>query len=175
MSKLKDVRTLTITAMLVAVAVILGFFKIPITSFIEIRFSELPIALAGALFGPGIGALVGILADIGGFIVKPTGSFFPGFTISAAVAGIIFGKIFYQKELGIKRILIAQFLYTVIISLVLNSINLAILYGNTFWALLTVRFTKEVVMYPINVILLALVLKPLSKTSFVKRSVMIHE
>ena len=73
MSKLKDVRTLTMTAMLVAIGILLGFFKIPITELIEIRFIALPIAIAGALCGPGLGAVVGILIDVGAFIVKPTG------------------------------------------------------------------------------------------------------
>jgi len=175
MSKLKDVRTLTMTAMLVAIGILLGFFKIPITELIEIRFIALPIAIAGALFGPGLGAVVGILIDVGAFIVKPTGPYFPGFTISAAISGILFGLMLYKKEMGVKRILLTQVVYTLIIGLVVNSINLSMLYGTGVLVLVSARLLKEIVMIPINAFLLFLVLKPLPKIPFVKNFGLAHE
>ena len=174
MSKLKDVRTLTMTAMLVAIGILLGFFKIPITELIEIRFIALPIAIAGALFGPGLGAVVGILIDVGAFIVKPTGPYFPGFTISAAISGILFGLMLYKKEMSVKRILLTQVVYTLIIGLVVNSINLSML-GTGVLVLVSARLLKEIVMIPINAFLLFLVLKPLPKIPFVKNFGLAHE
>ena len=50
MSKLRDIRVLTTAAMLVAISIVLGFFKIPITQLIEIRFSFLANAMAGSLW-----------------------------------------------------------------------------------------------------------------------------
>ena len=82
MSKLKDVRVLTGAAMLLAVSVILSFFKIPLTEVMEIRFANIPVAVAGMLFGPGVGGAVGALSDILGYVVRPTGPYFPGFTIT---------------------------------------------------------------------------------------------
>ena len=43
---------LTVSAMLLALSVILGFFKIPLTQTSEIRLQFLPVAIEGALFGP---------------------------------------------------------------------------------------------------------------------------
>ncbi len=174
MSKLKNVRVLTIASMLVAISILLGFFKIPITNNIQIQFSFLAIALSAALFGPGIGAVVGMLSDIGAFIVNPTGPYFIGFTISATLAGVLFGLVFYQKEWSFKRIVCGQILYNLIIGLVINSINLYFLYGNGFLYLVAIRFTKEMVMIPIDAILLLVVLKACDKTSM-KRSVIAHE
>ena len=37
MNKLRDTKTLTLAAMLTAIGIILGFFKLPINQFIEIR------------------------------------------------------------------------------------------------------------------------------------------
>ena len=84
MAKLSDIRVLTVSAMMLALSTILGFLKVPVTQLIELRFAFLPIACTGMLFGPAVGGIVGGLSDILGFIVKPTGPYFPGFTITAA-------------------------------------------------------------------------------------------
>ena len=90
MRKLMNTKTLTAAAMLSALGIVLGFFKIPINQLIEIRFGALPVEMAGQLFGPAVAGVVGGIVDIGGYLVKPTGPFFPGFTFSSIVGGIIF-------------------------------------------------------------------------------------
>ncbi|MCR4892860.1 MAG: folate family ECF transporter S component [Lachnospiraceae bacterium] len=167
MSKLRNIKVLTTVAMLIAISIIAGFFKIPLTIFSEIRFSSLPIAASGILFGPGIGGIVGALSDIGGYIVKPTGPFFPGFTISSALSGVIFGLLLYrggssrlQRIPFYLRVFIAELLHTIIIGLLLNSLWLSILYGNAFLLVAGGRVIKELIMLPINTILLCLVSKP---------------
>lgn len=154
--------TLTGAAMLVAVGIVLGFLKIPITDLVEIRFGSLPIALAGVLFGPGTAAAVGAAADIGGYLVKPTGPFFPGFTISGALTGVIFGLLLYKKKVTLKRVLIAEAFHTLLIGMLLNTVWLSILYNWQFQAALAARVVKEAVMYPINTALLYSVLKSVS-------------
>lgn len=84
-----------VSGMLLALAAILSLLKIPISESLEIRFGSIPIALAGALYGPGYAACVGALSDIVGYWVKPTGHYFPGFTLSGAVSGVIFGLFLY--------------------------------------------------------------------------------
>lgn len=169
MSKLRDIKVLTTCALLVALAAILGFFKIPINQFVEIRFSSFPIAIAGAFFGPIPGLIVGALADIVQFIVKPTGAYFPGFTLSSAIGGLIFGFILQNKSntVSIPRIILSEVLYTVIVGLLINTLNLCILYGkfadqgiSVYFAYMLTRLPKEAIMCPINCILLFLVLKP---------------
>ena len=168
MKKLKNVKTLTTCALLLALATILGFFKIPITQIIEIRFGSLPIAVAGALFGPAVGGIVGAISDVLAFFVKPTGPFFPGFTISSAVGGVIFGLMLYSKDRkpSVLRIFIAQLVYTVVVGLLINTFNLYYLYGDIsagvagYFAYMGTRLLKEVIMLPINTILLIAVIKP---------------
>ena len=162
MSKLKNVKVLTTTAMLLAIATILGFFKIPLTNLIEIRFGNIPVAIGGALFGPAVGGILGAFADILGYLVKPTGAFFPGFTISAAVSGVIFGVVLHagNGRVTVLRIFLAELLYTVIVGMCLNSLNLSILYGTPFLATFSARLLKEIVMLPINTLILSVCLIP---------------
>lgn len=151
---LNKTSVITKAGLFVALAILLGFLKIPITNFIEIRFGVLPVAVAGMLYGPGIGAIVGGLADLGGYIVKPTGPYFPGFTISGVISGLIYGFILYNKKFSTLRITMSQVLNTVIVGMIVNSIWLSILYGNSFRVVFTMRFIKEIIIIPINIVLL---------------------
>ncbi len=154
MKKFKDIRVLTVCAMLLAISAIFGFFKIPLSDVAEIRLQFLPVACAGMLFGAPAGALVGGLSDILCYIVKPTGPFFPGFTISSIIQGMIYGFILYNKPLSLKRVIMAQIADTVVISLILNPVWLMILYNNAFGVIFVSRLVKVAVMLPINTVLL---------------------
>ena len=168
MEKFKDIRVLTITGLLVAICTVLGFFKIPVTNLIEIRFAFLPIAVCGALFGPVIGGTCGFLSDILGYLVRPTGAFFPGFTIASILSGVVFGLFFHKKQLTIPRIILAELVDTIISSLVIYTISLSILYGTPLPAVLAARLPKILIMFPINCILMILILRPVFRRISIK-------
>lgn len=159
MKKLKDTKTLALAAMLTAIGIILGFFKLPINQLFEIRFGSLPIAMAGMILGPIPAAVVGALVDIGGFIVKPTGPYFPGFTLSGIVGGLIFGFMLYGKKTTVIRVLLTEILYTVVVGMGLNTLWLSLLYlKNGYIAAFIARAPKELVMIPVYTIIYFIVL-----------------
>ena len=168
MKKMSKTKSLTTCALLIATAIILTFFKIPISQIIEISFAMIPVALAGIIFGPIVGAGVGAISDILGYFVKPTGTFFPGFTLSAALTGVVFGLIL-KNRFTIPRVIIASIIYMVLVGVVLKSIWLSILYGNAFITLVPVRITKEAVMIPINVVLITVLGKALQKAHMIPK------
>ncbi|MCR5746544.1 MAG: folate family ECF transporter S component [Lachnospiraceae bacterium] len=154
-----SLQRLTISAMMLAISVILGLFKIPLSQVSEIRLQFLPIAVEGMLFGPLYGGIAGALSDILCYIVRPTGPFFPGFTISAAIQGMIYGLMLYKSS-SMPRIILAQVIDCIIVSLLLNPIWLMLLYGNAFIPMFIGRLPKVLIMFPINTVLLAAVIKP---------------
>ncbi|SEA83784.1 ECF transporter S component, folate family [Pseudobutyrivibrio sp. ACV-2] len=169
MKKLFNTKTLTIAAMLTAIGIILGFFKLPITQLIEIRFGSLPVAMAGMMFGPGVAGIVGALIDIGGFLVKPTGPFFPGFTISGIVSGIIFGVMLHDNKCTFLRIFATQAIHTLIVGIIMNSFWLNLLYlKNGYLAAIIARLPKELIMIPVMTVLLYTVLNSLEKVGIRK-------
>ncbi|MCR5488036.1 MAG: folate family ECF transporter S component [Lachnospiraceae bacterium] len=163
MKKLVNVRIITTAGMLLAAAVVLGFFKIPISQVVEIRLQFLPVAAAGMLLGPFWGGVTGALSDILGYMVRPTGPFFPGFTVSAAIQGVIYGLILHGKEASIRRIILSQAVDLICVSFFLNSLWLSMLYGQGFLAVFTARIIKNLVMFPINTFLLMAVMRPASR------------
>lgn len=161
MNKLRDTKTLTLAAMLTAIGIIIGgYLRFPINQLNEIRFASLPIAMAGMMLGPIPAAVVGALVDIGGFIVHPTGAFFPGFTISGAVSGLLYGYILFNKKPTVTRVIFAQVINTIIIGLGLNTYWLGWMYmKNGYVAALVARLPKELIMLPVNIVVYFIVLK----------------
>ena len=92
--------------------------------------------------------------DVLKYFLKPTGPFFFGFTLNAMLSGIIYGSILYRKPVSWKRILIAKFLVKLFINCVLGTYWLSMLYGNAFLVLLPARLLKNVIMLPIDCVIL---------------------
>lgn len=56
---------------------------------VRIGFGALPVILAGIMFGPTAGGIVGAVGDIVGYYINPLGPYMPHFTLTAALTGII--------------------------------------------------------------------------------------
>lgn len=73
-------------------------FMVPLAGLpaLRIGFGAIPIMISGILFGPVVGGFTGAVADVVGFLINPMGgAFFPGFTISSALSGVIPGMVYY--------------------------------------------------------------------------------
>lgn len=95
-----NVKTLVSASMLISLSIILTRFlgvMVPVAGVpgLRISFGSIPIYVSGILFGPLVGGLSGIIADLIGFLMNPMGgAYFPGFTISAAIRGAIPGLVY---------------------------------------------------------------------------------
>ena len=134
-------------------------FTIPILPTLSVGFTFLPTAIIGFLFGPIIGALCGLVSDLLGYIIHPTGPFFFGFTIVAIVTGIVYGSFLYKKKITIKRCFFTALVVTIFLNLGLNTFFLAILYNKAFIALMFPRIIKNMLTLIVNTVLLFIVLK----------------
>lgn len=142
-------------SLLIAMEVIFTRFLSIQTPIVRIGFGFLPIAIAAIMFGPIYGGIMAALSDLIGMMLFPTGgAFFPGFTISAFVTGVIFGLVLYRKTKSVKRIAIAVLLDTLVVTLVLNSIWLTILTGQGILAIMPARLIKATIMAPIQILLI---------------------
>ncbi len=129
--------TVCITAIFIAISMVLEMFSIDV-GFTKVNFAFLAIAVIGMLFGPTVGFAAGLACDLVGFVVHPTGSFLPIYTLVAGLQGIIYGVCLYHKHTGhslnvtsrsgkkfdmmlILRAAVARLLDVVIINLVLNT------------------------------------------------------
>ncbi|HSL86499.1 MAG TPA: folate family ECF transporter S component, partial [Bacteroidales bacterium] len=132
MQEVKKTKVIAFGGMLIAFSVVLSFFKVPLGPTLQISFASLPIAAAGMLFGPFVGGIVGFVSDILGYIVRPHGFFFPGFTLNAILIGAFFGFFLYKKKITLTNVIISSLFNTIIINLGLTTLWLSIMYGDAF-------------------------------------------
>lgn len=93
-----SVKSLVTAALLVALHTVLAcFVSIQVTDSLRISISFLTNVVTGYLFGPVMGLVCAGIGDVIGYFVKPVGPFFYGWTISASLAGLIYGTFFYGK------------------------------------------------------------------------------
>lgn len=157
--KLKRVRSLAAIAMLLALQIILGAVTLQIDSSIQITFDYLPLCVCSMFFGPVPAMLSGALADLLSFLVRPTGAFNPGFMLTAAVNGLIYSLFFYRRSFDkpwklILSAALSRLLAVIFCNICLNSLWLILMYGQGAWAWIPGRILKNVIEYPVSVLLL---------------------
>lgn len=153
--KFSTTHQLVLMAMLVAVQVILSrFLSINLWN-LKIGFAFVPIALAGMLLGPMGAGLTGAVADIIGASLFPSGTFFPGFILTAFITAFGYGFFLHKKQ-GMTNILAAVLFSEIVGTLLLNTLWISILYGAPFIAVLIPRIAQAVGMGIVEIIVIRL-------------------
>lgn len=142
-------KRLTMMAILVALSVIINTMRIG-----SISFGGFPIIYAGYFLGPVNGFLVGAVADVLGFIVRPSSfGFNPLFTLTSALTGlipVIITKLLGEKypQLNFWKVLVGICTGQFITSVFLAPLFQMILFGQGFWLLVGKAAIKQVLSGP---------------------------
>lgn len=102
------------------------------------------------MFGPVLGGAYGGILDLVKFVAKPTGPYFPGYTFNAALAGVIYGTFLYRRPLSFARVLLVHLAIVVIVNMGLTTLWLSLTSGKAFLALLPVRAFKNLIKWPVD-------------------------
>lgn len=150
--ELTRVRSLSACAMLLAVQVILGSTSgIPLGDSLRVSVDYLALCLTAVFFGPIPSMINGALTDLLGCLLYPSGAYFPGFTLTGLVSGLIYGLILYRrKPLSLSLFMLARLSVMIVCNLVMNTFWVYILYGQAFWPLLLTRTVKNLIEYGVS-------------------------
>lgn len=151
-------RMIVLLGLLTALEIILSRFCSISAWNMKIGFSFVPVALAAMLYGPLGGATVGALGDLVGALLFPIGAYFPGFTLTAALTGAVFGRFLHRKQ-NARRILAAVAVHQLILSLLLNTLWISVLYGSPYGALLVTRAVQTAILAPVEFLVLTVLTK----------------
>lgn len=163
---LKNTRNLTGCSMLLALGVVLDFFaSFYVTPTLKVSTSFLAIAAIGYLYGVLPAVLCGGLLDVVMWLIKPQGAYFPGYTLSGALAGLIFALFLYNRS-GKSLFFCAagaKLTVNLLVNFLLNTYWTSLFVGKAFWLLLPPRIFKNIVLWPAESAVLILLLLFLAK------------
>lgn len=169
-------RRLTLAAMLCGLQVILGKMSIGDPALLKVGLGFIATALIGYCLGPWIGGGVMVVNDIISNTILNTGNmFFPGFTLSAFISGVIAGIFLYQQPVNWRRIFCYEFVQILVSNVFLTTLWIYIMSlstgsgSRTFNALLILRLPKEIISWPIESLVVLVILRAFAKTNVLRR------
>ena len=159
---------LVVCAMMIALSIVLTRFcswqPVP---FVRIGLGALPIMFAGALCGPVAGFVVGIAADLVGYIFNPMGgALFLGLTLCSGFNGVftgIFCKYIFKKT-NIFSVLSGVAATELLVSVGMKSVCFVYLYGSTFLTYAVPKLWYALIMIVVETLLIWLLMKVLQKS-----------
>lgn len=152
-------KKIVLAGLLLATAVVLSRFLSIKTPIIMISFSFIPYMLAGVMLGPWWTMLIAALGDLTGALLFPFGAYFPGYTLSSAIMGFVYGWFLYREKNKTNKkfifnLIISTLIVLVVCNGVLNSLWIFITTKKAFWAIMPTRLLKQLVMFPIQIIVI---------------------
>lgn len=154
--ELKKVRAIVLTAMFIALKLVLDLLNLRITLSQDLRitFGFLAMAMIGMLFGPVVGMIAGLAGDVLGYLVNQGGgAYFPGFAVTAVLGGLVWGICLYKTSFKWWKFLISKGIINIFLNIGLNTLWLYIMYGPSVLATFPLRVFKNTAILPIEVIM----------------------
>lgn len=158
--ELRDPRALVITSILIGLNLAMDMLglKIYLTPETRISIGFLCNASIGMLYGPSVGMMAGFLTDVLGFLFDRSGmGYFPGFTLTAVLGGMFYGLFLYKGKPTRLRVLGAKACINLFCNIGLNTVWTSLLCGSAIRVILPARIVKNIVLLPVEVILLYVV------------------
>lgn len=147
--------------MFIAIAVLVGgFLTIHISQSIRISFTPIVVMLAGAVLGPAWGAATGAATDFLNYLLinKAAGAYFPAFTITMVLYGVLAGLLFYKRQNNIPKIALGVTGIQTVCSLLLNTLWNAYLYGTNYFVMMATRAPATYINCAVYVIVLCILI-----------------
>ena len=158
-AKLRQTKYLAIMATMIALKAVLANFSIPLSETLRINFGYMVTSVEAAVVGPVAGMISGAVSNTVNFMIRPSGTFFVGYTISAMLGELFYGLFFYRRRITLPSIIAAKASVNYLINVLLGSIWSSMLYSKGYIYYAGKSVIKNTVMLPIEITLLFLIFK----------------
>lgn len=162
-----DAKTIVTLGLLIAIEIVLARFLSFSVWNMKIGLGFIPIVIAAIMFGPIQAGIVGALGDFFGAILFPIGAYFPGFTLTAFLTGMVLG-LFLHKKQTMGTILAAVAVNQLILSQVLNTYWVSVLYGSPYSGIFVTRIIQTLILIPVQIAVILALSKVMKKVFFKK-------
>ena len=162
--ELKNTRTLVFAALILALRIAMKPLKIPIAADVNITFGFIVNALGSMVYGPVVALLSGAVSDTLGYLVAPSGVYYFPFIILEMAGSFIFALFLYSTDITPVRLILAKFCVNLFVNILLNEPIMILYYRDvlhlsTYQPFVWVRIVKNIVMLPIEAVILMVVFR----------------
>ena len=162
-AEFKNLRVLLFAALLVALRVALKSVSIPVAADLRIGVGFFINAFGSMVYGPVVAVAAAALTDTLGALLFPTGPYFPLFILTEIAGSLVFALFLYRAEITALRVILSRFCINFFVNIVLQTpIMMAyyqIMLGKSYKVFHLPRILKNLVMFPIESVLLILFLR----------------
>ena len=156
--ELKNLKKLTFAALMMAICIMLSYIpSVPLIGSAKLTWGFLGRSVCAMVCGPVLGAVFGVAEDLLSFFLTGGGGypFFPGYTLTTMLGMIFYSLFLYRSKVTVRRVFWAK-LVTNVQNVLLGTLWSSILYGKAFWVLAGSNAIKNVVMLPVQTVMLVL-------------------
>ena len=168
-AEMKSIKMLVITALMIALRIVLKPLAIPLGPQLSIQTAMLATSLGAMIFGPVVAIPAAMISDTIGFMIYPTGDYFLPFMLTEIASTMIYALCLYRSKVTPTRVMLSRFLICFFVNVIMQQFIYAWWYsdiGNpeeakeTIMGIMTLsRILKNVAMFPIEAVVLTLFLK----------------
>ena len=168
-AELKSTKMLVVTALMVALRIVLKPFAIPLGPQLSIQTAMLATALGAMIYGPVVAIPAAIVSDTVGFMIYPTGEYFLPFVLTEIASTMFYALFLYRAKVTPTRVMLSRFCICFLVNVVLQQFIYAWWYvyiGNpeeareSIMGIMTVsRIFKNIAMFPVESVVLTMFLK----------------
>ena len=162
-SEFKNLRVLLFAALMIALRVALKSVSIPIAANLRINIAFFINAYGAMVFGPVVAMAAAAVSDTLGCLLFPSGPYFFPFILTEIAGSLIFALFLYRTKVTTLRVTLSRFCIDFFVNIVLNTPIMWLYYqmmlGRNYVLFDLMRIVKNLVMFPIESVLLVLFLR----------------
>ncbi len=162
-SEFKDLRMLLFAALMIALRVALKSVSIPLAANLRINIAFFINAYGAMVFGPVVAVAAAAVSDTLGCLLFPSGPYFFPFILTEIAGSLFFALFLYRTKVTVLRVTLSRFCIDFFVNIVLNTPIMWLYYqmvlGKNYVLFDALRVVKNLVMFPIEAVLLTLFLR----------------
>lgn len=158
--ELQKLHILILAALFIAMRIALSAARIPVAENLYIYVSFLVTSIGAMIYGPIVAMIAAVICDFLSFFLASTGDpFFLGYTLSEVLGGLIFALFLYRTRITVLKIALSKFSINLFVNVGLGALWSAMLYSKGYYYYLAKSVIKNVLMLPVEVLLMTLLLQ----------------
>lgn len=159
-SEFKSTKMRVFAAILIALRIVLKSVAIPIGPELKINIAFFINAYGSMIYGPVVAIVGAAISDTLGWVLFPSGPYFFPFIFTEIAGSLIFALFFYRRDFSAKHVILSRFCIDFFVNIVMNTPIMWLYYrmvmGKSYVLFDGVRIAKNLVMFPIESVLLIL-------------------